>query len=719
MRISRILWSVSIIMVGGLFAIEPRLQSPAVIAPVPPVIDGALEEAWNEGVKFDAFTQITPSIGSRATIKTEIYFLYDRENIYIAGKIHQPRESILVSRARRDSSIIWQGDYIMIGLDPVLNANNAYFFVINPSNAVMDGTLDDLGEFNTVWDAIVDSATSVSAEFWSFEIRIPLTSISFQEREVQDWGIMFSHFYANGREKTISQLLDRNQPFRILAFHRIRGLKGLKRKTKIALTPYAFFAGQSERGFSGAEFHGKTGGDLKFRPAPSTSISFTLHPDYAQLETDREVINVTDLPTTYPEKRPFFTESSDMYPGLAVNTRNITDIRLGLKYRRVARNLKLDLTGVIDDLSQRWLLGNVRWSDNRSFHLEVITGLKSQEARTDYNVTTHLRTWFFKKQLTLYTWFGTINQPAYRGNDFESVNSAKWTSRTVTAGLWNHIKTKRYNPDIVGSPTLSNEVILRAWFYYSWIRPNGLFRVIKAGFNTDYYDLYATPNHSYVNWNISLEATLNLGERWGDWNWSLLYYPKANQKFRYREVKGYDHNLVFEDALGKFVLIGQPRRSLTICLKSDPSRPVGFSFDFSNAPVRQSRAMGLQTEIVWKPDPRAHVSYALNFMDIASSPFQEKYRQAIHRLQIEYNLTENLNVRAIIQSNRTRSLDYGTAETSAATNSVTLSWKVSPGSFLYFVYGRQAWDTYGAPGLSGSEHTRQTVILKFNRTFSF
>ena len=407
-----------------------------------------------------------------------------------------------------------------------------------------------------------------------------------------------------------------------------------------------------------------------------------------------------------------------MYPGLAVNTRNITDIRLGLKYRQVGRNLKLDATGVIDALSQRWLLGNVRWSDNRSFHLEVITGLKSQPARTDYNITSHLRTWFFKKQLTVYTWFGTINQPVYRGNDFESVNSAKWTSRTITAGLWNHIKTQRYNPDIVGSPTLSNEVILRAWYYYSWIRPKGFFRIVKAGFNMDYFDLYSDPNHSYVNWDLSVEATLNLGERWGDWKWSLLYFPKANQKFRYREVTGYDPDLVFEDALGNFVLIGQPKGSLSICFKSDQSRIVGFSFDFSNAPVRQSPAISVKTEIVWKPNPRAHVSYGLDFIDVAGSPFQEKYRQAIHRLQIEYNLTENLNVRAITQSNRARSLDFGTAEAGAATNSIMLSWKVSPGSFLYFVYGRQAWDPPDGSGLSGSEHARQTVILKFNRTFS-
>ena len=57
----------------------------------------------------------------------------------------------------------------------------------------------------------------------------------------------------------------------------------------------------------------EVGGDLRWRPSSSLGADLTVNPDFALIEADVEVINLTRFELYIPEKRPFFLEGNEMY----------------------------------------------------------------------------------------------------------------------------------------------------------------------------------------------------------------------------------------------------------------------------------------------------------------------------------------------------------------------------------------------------------------------
>ena len=47
--------------------------------------------------------------------------------------------------------------------------------------------------------------------------------------------------------------------------------------------------------------------DLRY-PIKDFTIDLTLNPDFAQIEADPDLVNLSDIPLRFPEKRPFFLE---------------------------------------------------------------------------------------------------------------------------------------------------------------------------------------------------------------------------------------------------------------------------------------------------------------------------------------------------------------------------------------------------------------------------
>lgn len=676
---------INFILIGNLSALEKNILEQINTVPF---LDGKVEELYNNGILFDSFKQLEPDIFADPSVKTEIYFHYNSENIFIAGKLYQPKSSIKSSNGRKDSPIILDGDAIGIMIDPLNNGNSAYYFAVNPSNAVVDGRLDAGGNLDFKWDAIFATATSIENDYWSFEFQLPLSSINFQDKDVQDWGIMFRRDYAQNKEIILNTIVDKNEPFSIRDFVKLRGLTDLKKESNLFFTPYSFYSLKNNLLDYNRENKTKLGGEIKYNPISTMTVIATINPDFAQIETDKLIINVDDVPVSYPEKRPFFTESSDLYAGLAVNTRNIEDVDVGLKVRDVRNNLKYDFTWVLDRKQNKWYLGNLRWTNNESYYIDLIGGVKNQTERTDYNFTTNLKTWFFDKRLIAYTWFGTINKQKEK-NEFESVNSVRWVTRELTVAAWNQFKTKFYNPNITGHNTLSNEILFHAWVFYSMFDESGFFRVITPKIKFEYTSLYTNPELSFNSVAAGLASTLYMGNALGNWNFEFYYSPTMNRKFRYRNVADTEQDKIYEDAFSKFTLIDYKNDAVTASLNSDNSKEVSFNLSFHNRQVRKSEAENFSGELNWKISPASILGYSIEYINLHGSEFQNKYRQFIHRIKAEYNITDKINVRGIVQLNNIEIPALNEYESRNPIFNITVSWQYMSGSYIYFVYNKQ------------------------------
>ena len=58
---------------------------------------------------------------------------------------------------------------------------------------------------------------------------------------------------------------------------------------------------------------GRVGADLKMGLGSNLTLDATFFPDFGQVEVDPAVINLTDSEVFFPERRPFFTEGSNLF----------------------------------------------------------------------------------------------------------------------------------------------------------------------------------------------------------------------------------------------------------------------------------------------------------------------------------------------------------------------------------------------------------------------
>ena len=121
-----------------------------------PAIDGRVDEAvWSRAEPFSAFIQQEPDEGQPATERTEVRFLIDQRNLYIAVICFDsaPGE-IVVSQSRRDANLT-DTDSIVMLLDTFNDNQNAFVFGTNPLGIEYDGQVAGEGQTSGVSSAAV------------------------------------------------------------------------------------------------------------------------------------------------------------------------------------------------------------------------------------------------------------------------------------------------------------------------------------------------------------------------------------------------------------------------------------------------------------------------------------------------------------------------------------------------------------------------------------
>ena len=140
-------------------------------------LDGRLdEEEWKLVAPASNFIQQDPIEGMACTEKTEVYILYNNDNLYFGIKLFDSDPSgILAYQKRRDASLRTDDRFMWI-LDTFQDGRTGYFFEINPKGLMGDAILGSGGRWNInkSWDGIWDARVIVNEEGWSAEIEIPL-----------------------------------------------------------------------------------------------------------------------------------------------------------------------------------------------------------------------------------------------------------------------------------------------------------------------------------------------------------------------------------------------------------------------------------------------------------------------------------------------------------------------------------------------------------------
>jgi hypothetical protein len=276
-------------------------------------VDGRLTEAaWSQTARRGNWFEKEPYPLVPMSEPSEFAVMYDRENIYIGVWCwdSEPNKIVQQLNPRGSSS----PDNIQIFLDPYYDKRTGYKFTVSPTGVQMDEMRYDDYKRDRNWNGVWYSAASLDDKGWYAEIKIPLFNLRFRDLPEQTWGfnIMRNISKDGSRGQWKPHLPEWELNTRMSTNGAIAGLKGLRPGRLFEFRPYAI-SGITQTAESPDSKKVGTGVDLRFSPTANITADLTLNPDFAQVDADVLVINLTRFPTRFQELRPFFMERTNIF----------------------------------------------------------------------------------------------------------------------------------------------------------------------------------------------------------------------------------------------------------------------------------------------------------------------------------------------------------------------------------------------------------------------
>lgn len=397
---------------GGASSGATRMPAVAVASPTatPPLIDGRLDdEGWAAATIVTAFTQRDPDEGLPASERTEVRVLYDEDAVYIGARLFDG--SAVTSRLGRRDMALSASDWFRVSFDSYYDRTTAYRFDVNPSGVRRDGILGAGGggggfggsgftgpDGDLAWDAVWDAETTVDANGWTAELRIPLSQLRFVPGG-QTWGLQLERIIDRRQELSIFSFTRKSEPGGVAAFGQLTGLSGLGTGRRLEFMPYVvsgvdFVEAGDNPLRSDRDSHASVGLDARYGITSNLTLTTTVNPDFGQVEVDPAVINLTAFETRYQELRPFFVEGSGSFR-FAGALGGPSALAQNMFYsRRIGRAPQLSLPGQSDMPDTARILGAAKvtgktangWSVGL---LNAVTGLEhGRVVGADGRVTT-------------------------------------------------------------------------------------------------------------------------------------------------------------------------------------------------------------------------------------------------------------------------------------------------------------------------------------------
>ncbi len=291
----------------------------AVRATGPISIDGRLDEpAWGAAVPIAELTQRAPHEGASSSERTEIRVLFDDDAIYVAARLYDAGpDSVTAVLARRDRIV--SADRFLVFLDPYHDRRSGFYFGINAAGTLYDGTLYNDDWNDDTWDGVWEGRAARDSLGWTAELRIPYSQLRFQRKDVYVWGVNFEREIARRNEQDYLVCRPTNGSGFVSRFADLVGIEQVAPRPRIEVMPYVtakaeFLDHDAADPFNtGARARPGAGLDAKVGIGSNLTLDGTVNPDFGQVEVDPAVVNLTDVETFFPEKRPFFIEGANIF----------------------------------------------------------------------------------------------------------------------------------------------------------------------------------------------------------------------------------------------------------------------------------------------------------------------------------------------------------------------------------------------------------------------
>ena len=312
-----------------------------------------------------------PGYNTPAKLETDVFISYTDEHIYFGVKAYtDPNDIRGQVRPRDEMAMGLNEDIVFLRFDPYLDARSVYLLASNAYGSQSDirakQATSDEERYDSSFNAIYETISSINEDGYTVEFLIPFTSIPHPNAEDKIWGFNVTRYFTlegNG-VFTTSDKYDRDNPCRICQIEGRLIMNDVPFKRNTELLPYISSNLSGERASEGQPIeYGKSknefGIGIKYDINSASTAELTINPDFSQIEADETQIDINSAyALQYPELRPYFSRGMDLLNFLdgAFYSRTINSPSISSKITLQDKNSSSIILSAVDQKSP-YLIG--------------------------------------------------------------------------------------------------------------------------------------------------------------------------------------------------------------------------------------------------------------------------------------------------------------------------------------------------------------------------
>ncbi len=287
-------------------------------------IDGLLTDpAWKDAAVMKDLVYFRPKTGAPEdkANRTVAYLMYNDEGIYFGGFCYERTKDSIATELTGTRDGFGTNDYIGIIFDTYNDKLNGFEYFVTPLGEQWDAKMNppsqnsDMEDFT--WNAVWQSGAVITDTGWSFEIFIPFSAIRFGKQDVQDWGFNITRRRRKTEQQNTWNPIDPNINGFLTQEGIWKGVSHIKPPLRLQFSPYfSVYANHypynlpDEKNWT-SQVNG--GMDVKYGINQAFTLDAMLIPDFGQVQSDNQVLNLTPFEVKYNEYRSFFTEGTELF----------------------------------------------------------------------------------------------------------------------------------------------------------------------------------------------------------------------------------------------------------------------------------------------------------------------------------------------------------------------------------------------------------------------
>lgn len=556
-------------------------------------IDGnVLEEAWKSGAQVSGLVEMRPTFNKpeETSSRSEFFILYDDNAVYVAGILFESdRSNISTELIGRDN--VGANDFVGVIFDTYQDRINGLGFYVTPLGEQFDIKYS-IGSEDNSWNTVYESEAKINDKGWSFEMKIPYSAIRFSGQKIQNWGLQL----LRRRNKTGQQYswnpVDPAQFGFMNQAGDLLGITDIKPPLRLSFSPY--FSTYLTHNPSAPKEKWSTsvngGMDVKYGISDAFTMDMTLIPDFGQVQSDNQVLNLSPFEVRYNEYRTFFNEGTELF-----NKRNLFySRRVGgtpMHYYSVNAMLGPNDT-ILKNPSETKLINATKISGRtkkklgigffnaitKAQHALILDKSTGEEYKMETSPLTNYNIMVLDQAMKNNSSVSVINTNVWRsGIDYDAnVTSLMWdlydkqvdwnvwgwvnhsrlsdyeqVGKTTTGNLYSlflgkfkgrfnfevhrHFADQYYSQRDLGFFNNNNYIEHGIWAGYKWLKPKSIYNNIYVNFNANYSEMHKP--RDYQNFRINANVNGQLKNLWnlgfnGDWRPESqdFYEPRRSGK---------------------------------------------------------------------------------------------------------------------------------------------------------------------------------------------